>query len=91
MEDDAMKHDSHLWLERLTAVMIRGNTELRVGVDEKMSCVLVEMDGTPHPVLLSMTVTGAENLQTAIATVLADLAVHQQKSTGGKTQVNSDG
>jgi hypothetical protein len=91
MEDDVMKHDPHLRLERLTAVMIRGNTELRVRVDEEMSCVLVETDGIPHPVLLGVTVTGAENLRTAIATGLADLSVHQQKTTGGQTQVNTDG
>jgi hypothetical protein len=91
MEDNVMKHDPHLRLERLTAVMIRGNTELRVRVDEEMSCVLVEMDGTPHPVLLGVTVTGAENLHTVIAAGLADLAVHQQKTTGGQTQVNANG
>lgn len=87
-----MEHDSHLWLPgRLTAVMVRGHTELRVRVDEEMSCVLVEMDGTPCPVLLGVTVTGAENLHTAIDTGLAGLAVRQQKTAGDQTSSGVDG
>lgn len=82
MEDDVIEHDPHLWLGRLTAVMIRGHTELRVRVDEEMSRVLVEMDGTPCPVLLGVTATGAENLRTAIATGLVDLASRRHKNTG---------
>lgn len=55
MEDDVMEQDLGPWLGRLAAVMIRGRTELRVCVDEEMSCVLIEMDGTPCPVLLGVT------------------------------------
>jgi hypothetical protein len=91
MEDNVMEHDRHRWLGRLTAVMIRGHTELRVRVDEGMSCVLVELDGTPCPVLLGVTATGAENLRTAIATGLADLAALRQTSPGGTTQAGTDG
>lgn len=86
-----MKHDPHLRLEWLTTVMIRGHNKLRMHVDEEMSCVLVEMDGTPRPVLLGVTVTGAENLHTAIATGLADLAVRQHKTTGDQTQLSTGG
>ncbi|MGH3964657.1 MAG: hypothetical protein ACRDRY_15595 [Pseudonocardiaceae bacterium] len=86
-----MEHDPHLWLGRLTAVMIRGHKELRVRVDEEMSCVLVEMDGTPCPVLLGVTATGAENLRTAIATGLTELASRQQKTTGDQTSSSVDG
>jgi hypothetical protein len=91
MEDDVMEHDPHLWLGRLTAAMIRGQTELHVRVDEEMSCVLVEMDGTPYQVLLGVTMTGAENLHTAITTGLNDLAVRQQKTTGDQTLSGADG
>jgi hypothetical protein len=91
MEEDAMEHDPHLWLGRLTVVMIRSQTELRVRVGEEMSCVLVEIDGTPCPVLLGVTVTGANNLHKAIATGLADLAVRQQKTTGDQTPLSTDG
>jgi len=62
-----------------------------VRVDEKMSCVLVEMDGTPCPVLLGVTVTGAENLHIAITTGLVDLAVRQQKTSGDQTSSGADG
>ena len=86
-----MKHDPHLRLDRLTAAMIRGNTELRLRVDAKKSCVLVEMNGTPHPALMGVTVTGAENLHTSIATGLADLITCQQKNTGDQTQLSTDG
>ncbi len=44
--------------------MARGHTELRVRINEEMSCVLAEMDGTPCPALLGVTVTGAGNLRT---------------------------
>ncbi len=54
-----MVHDPSPWLGRLTAVMIRGNTELRVRAHEEMSCV-------------GVTATGAENLRTAIDNGLAD-------------------
>ncbi|MGH3855819.1 MAG: hypothetical protein ACRDR6_20500 [Pseudonocardiaceae bacterium] len=86
-----MEHDPHLWLGPLTAVMIRGHTELRMRVDEDMSCVVLTMDGTPCPVLLGVTTTGAKNLCTAIATGLADLASHRQSRTGNKTAAETDG
>lgn len=76
---------SHQWVGRLTAVMIRGYTELRVRVDKDISCVVVEMDGTPCPVRLGVTTTGAENLRTVTVTGLADLASRRQKSTGDQT------
>lgn len=91
MEEDLMEHDPHLWLGQLTAVMVRGHTELSVRVGEKMSCVLVEMDGTPCPALLGVTATGAENLRTKIATGLADLASQRRKSTGDQTLWGTDG
>lgn len=85
------EHDPHLWPGRLTAVMIRGATELRLRVDEKMSCVCIEIDGTPYPVLLGVTATGAENLRTTITTGLADLAARRQASAGDKTATRTDG
>ncbi|MGH3833857.1 MAG: hypothetical protein ACRDRS_26035 [Pseudonocardiaceae bacterium] len=86
-----MEHDPHLWLGPLTAVMIRGYTELRMRVDEDMSCVVVTMDGTPFPVLLGVTTAGAENLRTAIATGLVDLASRRPSRTEDKTTVGIDG
>lgn len=85
-----MEHDPGLWLGQLTVVMVRGHTELRVRVDEEMSCVLVEMDGTPCPVLLGVTVTGAENLRAAIDTGLVDLQSRRQASAGDKTSAGTD-
>lgn len=87
MEDDVMEHDPSLWLGRLSAVMVRGHTELRVRVDEEMSCVLVEMGGSPCPVLLGVTVTGAENLRAAIDTGLVDLESRRQTKTSADTDV----
>lgn len=85
-----MEHDPHLWMGRLTAVMIRGHTELRVRVDEEMRCVLIEMDGTPCPVLLGVTPTGAENLRTALETGLEDLATRRQTPTADTTRAGTD-
>lgn len=86
-----MERDPHLWLGPWTAVMIRGCTELRVRVDEEMSCVVVTMEGTPCPVLLGVTTAGAENLRAAIATGLADLASRRPSRAGDKTAVGTDG
>lgn len=91
MEDDVMEQDPSPWLGRLTAVMIRGHTELRVRVDEEMSCVLVEMDGTPCTVLLGVTATGAENLRTVIASGMADLASRRQTSAEETIPAGTDG
>ncbi|MGH3719172.1 MAG: hypothetical protein ACRDRI_10110 [Pseudonocardiaceae bacterium] len=85
------EHDPHQWLGPLTAVMIRGHTELRVRVDEDMACVVVTMDGTPCTVLLGVTTAGAENLYAAIATGLADLTSRRQSHTGDKTVAGTDG
>ncbi|MGH3772282.1 MAG: hypothetical protein ACRDRW_12950 [Pseudonocardiaceae bacterium] len=84
------EHDPHRWLGPLTAVMIRDHTELRVRVDEDMACVVVTMDGTPCPVLLGVTTTGAENLCAAITTGLTDLASRRQSHAGEKTVVGTD-
>jgi hypothetical protein len=75
---------------RLTAAVVRGSTELRTWIDEDTSCVCIEIDGTPCPVLLGVTVTGAENLRTAITTGHADLASRRQKSTGDQTPAGTD-
>ncbi|MGH3831478.1 MAG: hypothetical protein ACRDRS_13710 [Pseudonocardiaceae bacterium] len=88
---DVAGHLPHLWLRPLTAVMIRSYTELCVRVDEEMSCVVVTMEGTPSPVLLGVTIAGAENLCTAIATGLVDLASRRQSRTGDKTAVVTNG
>lgn len=88
---DAADHVPHQWIGLLTAVMIRGYTELCVRVDEDMSCVVVEMDGTPCRVLLGVTTAGAENLCTAIATGLAVLESRRQANIGDHTLPGTDG
>lgn len=85
-----MEHDPYRWLGQLTAVMIRGYTELCGRVDEDMSCVVVERDGTPCPVPWGVTMAGVENLCPAIAAGLADLASRRQKSTGDQTLSGTD-
>ncbi|MDQ3761438.1 MAG: hypothetical protein M3460_06970 [Actinomycetota bacterium] len=90
LDRDVVEHDPHL-LGRLTAVIIRGHTELRVRIDEDMSCVFIEMDGTPYPVLLGVTTAGAEHLHTAIATGLAGLASRRRASTGSRALSSADG
>jgi hypothetical protein len=76
---------------RLTAAVVRGTTDLRVWVGDDTSCVCIEIGDTPCPVLLGVTVTGAENLHTAIASGLANLASRRQKSTGDQTPLSTDG
>jgi hypothetical protein len=76
---------------RLTAAVVRGTTDLRVWIDDDTSCICIEISGTPCPVLLGVTVAGAENLRTAIATGLADLVSCRQKITGEQTPLNVDG
>jgi hypothetical protein len=76
---------------RLTAAVVRGNTELRVWIDDDTRCVCIEIDGTPCPVLLGVTPSGAENLHTAIATGLADLASREQRDTGDQNSAGTDG
>ncbi|MGH3909159.1 MAG: hypothetical protein ACRDTE_34030 [Pseudonocardiaceae bacterium] len=90
-ERDVIEHDPHLWMGRLTTVMIRGHTELRVRAHEEMSCVCIEMDCTPCAVLLGVTPTGAENLRTAIDTGLADLASRRQTRTVEASRAGTDG
>lgn len=85
------EHNPSPWLGQLTAVMIRSHTELRVRVDEEMSCVCVEMDGTPCPVLLGVTPSGAENLRTAIDDGLADLVDLRQAGAGVTTRAGTNG
>lgn len=84
-------HDSDPLPGRLTAVMIRGDTELRVRADEAMSCVCIEMDGTPYRVVLGVTPTGADNLRTMLDTGLADLAARQQMNIDDSDQAATDG
>jgi hypothetical protein len=78
------------WPGQLTAAVVRGNTELRVRLDEDVPCVCVEIDGTPCHVLLGVTAAGAENLRRVIATGLAELAV-RRASAGDATQAGTDG
>ncbi len=74
----------------LTAAVVRGNTELRVWIDDDIRCVCIEVHGTPCPVLLGVTASGAENLHTAITTGLAELATRQQEGTGEQTSAGTD-
>ena len=78
------------WPGKLTAAVVRGNTALRVRLDEDVPCVCVEIDGTPCHVLLGVTAAGAENLRRVIATGLAELAV-RRASAGDATQAGTDG
>ncbi len=78
------------WPGQLTAAVVRGNTELRVRLDEDVPCVCVEIDGTPCRVLLGVTAAGAENLHTAIATGLAELTA-RRASAGDATQAGVNG
>jgi len=68
---------SSYWPVRLTAAVVRGNTKLRVRIDHETQCVCIEMDGTPCPILLGVTPSGAETLRKAISTGLAELASQQ--------------
>ena len=80
------------WLSmRLTAAVVRGNTELRVWIDDDTRCVCIEIDGTPCPVLLGVTPSGAENLHAAITTGLANLASFKQRNTADLNSVGTDG
>ncbi|MGH3547137.1 MAG: hypothetical protein ACRDQU_03240 [Pseudonocardiaceae bacterium] len=74
----------------LTAAMVRGNTALRVWIDDDIRCVCVAIDGTPCPVLLGVTASGAENLHRAITAGLADLASRQYEKGGEKTAASTD-
>ena len=76
---------------RLTAAVVRGNTDLRVWIDDDTRCVCIEIDGRPCPVLLGVTASGAENLHTAITTGLAELASRQQGSSREQTSGGTDG
>jgi hypothetical protein len=78
------------WPGKLTAAVVRGNTALRVRLDEDVPCVCVEIDGTPCHVLLGVTATGAENLRRVIANGLAELAA-RQPSAGDATQAGTNG
>jgi hypothetical protein len=82
MEGNVINQGSHPWPVRLTAAVVRGNTALQVWIDDDIQCVCIEIDGTPSPVLLGVTPSGAENLRTAITTGLADLASREQRKTG---------
>jgi hypothetical protein len=70
---------------RLTAAVVRGNTALRVWIDDDIRCACIEIDGTPSPVLLGVTLSGAENLHTAITTGLVDLASRHHEGSGERT------
>ena len=74
----------------LTAALVRGNTALRVWIDDDIRCVCVAVDGTPCPVLLGVTPSGAENLHGAITTGLADLASRQYEEGGEETAASTD-
>jgi hypothetical protein len=74
----------------LTAALVRGNTALRVWIDDDIRCVCVAIDGTPCPVLLGVTASGADNLHRAITAGIADLASHQHKGSGEKTAAGTD-
>jgi hypothetical protein len=76
---------------RLTAAVVRGNTELQVWIDDDTPCVCIEINGIPYPVLLGITPSGAENLHTAITTGLADLTSRVQRKTGDLNSVGTDG
>lgn len=76
-----MDRERNLCPVRLTAAMVRGTTNLRVRIDEEISCVCVDLDGAPYPIVLGVTPTGAENLHAAIAAGLADLAIRQSSQT----------
>lgn len=82
--------ESNLWPVRLTAAVVRGSTGLRVWIDDDIQCVCIEIDGTPSPVLLGVTPSGAENLRTAITTGLADLASREQRKTADLDSVNTN-
>jgi hypothetical protein len=77
MEGGVINQGSSYWPVRLTAAVIRGNTKLRVRIDRETQCVCIEMDGTPCPILLGVTPSGAETLRKAISTGLAELASQQ--------------
>jgi hypothetical protein len=77
MEGGVINQGSNCWPVRLTAAVVRGNTKLRVRIDHETQCVCIEMDGTPCPILLGVTPSGAEALSKAISTGLAELASHQ--------------
>lgn len=74
----------------LTAALVRGNTALRVWIDDDIRCVCIAIDGTPCPVLLGVTASGAENLHRAITTALADLASRQYEEDGEKVEASTD-
>jgi hypothetical protein len=74
----------------LTAAVVRGNTALRVWIDDDIRCVCIAIDGTPCPVLLGVTAPGAENLHRAIAAGLADLASRQYHESGEKTSAGTN-
>ena len=80
-----------LWPVGLTAAVVRGNTALRIWIDDDIRCVCIEIDGRPCPVLLGVTASGAENLHTAISTGLTELASRQQESTGEQTSAGTNG
>jgi hypothetical protein len=82
MEGNVINQGPNLWPARLTAAVVRGNTALRIWIDDDIRCVCIEMDGTPSPVLLGVTPSGAVNLHRAITIGLADLASGQQRNTG---------
>jgi hypothetical protein len=87
---NVINKESNLWPVRLTAAVVRGSTGLRVWIDDDIQCVCIEIDGTPSPVLLGVTPSGAENLRTAITTGLADLASREQRKTADLDSVNTN-
>ena len=82
---------SNPWPVRLTAAVVRGNTKLRVWIDYETQCVCVEMDGTPCPILLGVTLSGAKSLHEVLSTGLVDLASRQQEKTAEQISARTDG
>ncbi|MGH3672588.1 MAG: hypothetical protein ACRDSH_18460 [Pseudonocardiaceae bacterium] len=73
----------------LTAALVRGNTALRAWIDDDIRCVCIAIDGTPCPVLLGVTASGAENLHRAITAALADLASRKYEEDGEKVEAST--
>ncbi len=72
-----IKQEPNRWSVVLTAAIVRGNTDLQVWIDGDIRWVCIKINGTPCPVLLGVTTSGAENLHTAITTGLRNLASRQ--------------
>jgi hypothetical protein len=74
---------------RLTAAVVRGNTDLRVGIGGHVVSMHRDRRHTVSRAV-GVTVTGAENLRTAITTGLTNLVSRRQKSTGNQALAGTD-